>query len=89
VLLRAKRKLNAIIGDRSDCPAANLLAGCDVKLLPDLGAQDAGKMCSMVAHQSGSVSSYFVGDPAAARHESVLSSQFSVKADSSNIGQVV
>jgi len=52
VLLRAKRKLNAIIGDRSDCPAANFFAGCNVKLLPNLGAQDASKVRSVLAHQS-------------------------------------
>src|ERR1700674_5406946 len=78
VLLRAKRELNAIIGDRSDCPTANFFAGCDVKLLPDLGTQDPRKMRSVLAHQRGGVSLYFVGHPAAACHGSVLGSQFSV-----------
>src|SRR4029077_13736371 len=77
VLLRAERELNAIIGDRSNCPAADFFAGCNIKLLPNLGAQDASKMRSMVAHQSGSVSRYFVGDPAAACHESGVRSQVS------------
>jgi hypothetical protein len=68
VLLRAKRKLNAIIRDRSDCPAANFFAGRNVKLLPDLSAQDAGKVRGVLAHQSSCVSSYLVGHPAAACH---------------------
>src|SRR4030081_3899045 len=60
VVLRAKRELNAIIGDRSDCPAANFFPGCNVKLLPDLGAQNASKMRSVLTHQSGGVSSHLV-----------------------------
>src|SRR5258708_16586337 len=77
VLLRAKRELNAIIGDGSDCPAANLFTGCNLKLLPDLGAQDASKVRSVLAHQGGSVSGYFVSDPAAACHESGVRCQVS------------
>jgi hypothetical protein len=67
-LLRAKRELNAIVGDRSDCPVANIFAGRDVKLLPNLGAQDASKVRSVLTDQSGSVSSYLVRDPASACH---------------------
>jgi hypothetical protein len=67
-LLPAKRELNAIVGDRSDRAAANIFAGPDVKLLPNLGAQDASKVRSVPAHQSGSVSSHLVRDPASACH---------------------
>src|SRR5258706_12623481 len=77
VLLRAKRELNAIIGDRSDCPAANFVPSCNIELLPNLSAQNASKVRSMLAHQSGSVSGYFVSNPAAACHESGVRSQVS------------
>jgi hypothetical protein len=47
---------------------ANIFAGRDVKLLPNLGAQDASKVRSVLTDQSGSVSSYLVRDPASACH---------------------
>jgi hypothetical protein len=70
-LLLPKRELDAIIRDRGDGSAANFVPGCDVELLTDFGAQHAGKMRGMFAHQSSSVSGHFIGNPAAARHESV------------------
>src|SRR5713101_7793427 len=74
MLLRAKRELNAIIGDRSDCPAANFFAGGDVKLLPNLRAQDPSKMRSVLPDQSSSVSRHLVGNPTTACHGSGLRS---------------
>src|SRR5580658_3836438 len=78
VLLLAERELNPIVGDRGNGSAPNFIPGCDVELLPDFSAQHAAKMSRMFAHQSSSVSGDFVGDPAAACHESVPGSQFSV-----------
>src|SRR5208282_4699602 len=77
-VLRVERELNPIVRNRSDGSAPNFVPGCDVELLPDFGAQHAGEMSSMVAHQSSGVSGKLVGDPAAACHESVVSCQFSV-----------
>jgi hypothetical protein len=68
VLLRAERELNAIMGDRGDSSAANFVPSCNVKLLPDFGAQNASKMRRMFAHQSSGVSGNLVGDPAASCH---------------------
>src|SRR5208282_3026639 len=78
--LRIERKLNTIIGDRGDGSAANFFSSCDVKLLPDFGAQNAGKMRGVFAHQSSGVSGNLVSDPAAVGHKSAFSSQLSVKA---------
>src|SRR5208282_1739808 len=80
VWLRVERKLNAIIGDRGDGSAANFFSSCNVKLLPDFGAQNAGKMRRVFAHQSSGVSGNLVSDPAAVGHKSAFSSQLSVKA---------
>src|SRR5208282_2367658 len=77
VWLRVERKLDAIIGDRGDGSAANFFSSCDVELLPDFGAQHAGKMRGMFAHQRSGVSGNFVGDPAAACHKAGLRSQVS------------
>ena len=64
----ADMKNSSDLRQASPMYAANFLADCNVKLLPDLGAQNASKMCSVLAHQSSSVSGYFVGHPAAACH---------------------
>src|SRR5208282_6800210 len=78
VWLPAERELNPVVRNRSDRSAANFVPGRDVELLPDFSAQHTSKMSGMFAHQSSGVSSNLVGDPAAERHESVLSSQLSV-----------
>jgi hypothetical protein len=74
-LLLPKRELDAIIRDRGDGSASNFFSSCNVKLLPDFGAQNAGQMRGMFAHQSSRVSGDLVGDPAASCHESVPGSQ--------------
>jgi hypothetical protein len=73
-------ELHTIIRDERDGSAANFFAGRNVELLSHFGAQDASEMSRVVAHQSGRVSLYFVGDPAAACHEAVLSSQLRPRA---------
>ena len=44
VPLIAQRKLNPVLGDRSDRSPANLRSGRDVELLPDFSPQDASKV---------------------------------------------
>ena len=39
-----KRKFNAPVGDRNDCPAPNNIAAGDIKLLPNLSPQHAAKV---------------------------------------------
>ena len=67
----------AIIGDRSDGSATNLVASGNIEFLANFRAQDASQMRRMFADQSGSVSGYFVGNPAAAGHKTAFSSQLS------------
>src|SRR5208282_2248127 len=85
VLLFAQRELNTIMGDVRDDSTANFITGGNVEFLTDLGAQHSRQMRGMFADQGGGVSVYFVGDPAAACHESVASSQSSVSAHSKSI----
>jgi hypothetical protein len=67
-LFCTQSKLNAVARDRSDFATAYSIAGGDVELLPNLGAQNASQMQSMLADQGSSVSVYFVGNPAATGH---------------------
>jgi hypothetical protein len=69
-------KLDPGIGNRGYGSAANAVAGRNVKLLANLGSEDAGKMRSMLANKGGGISMDFVGNPAAASHD--VSSQFPV-----------
>jgi hypothetical protein len=54
------------------------LAGSNIEVLSNAGSEHPRQVIRMRADESGTISSNFVGDKAAAGHRSVLSSQFSV-----------
>ena len=66
VPLIAQRKLNPVLGDRSDRSPANLRSGRDVDFLPDFspGREQGEPACSPV--RAALFSAYFIGDPATA-----------------------
>jgi hypothetical protein len=50
VRLGVERKIDTVVRDKRDGPAANLFPSSDVEFLPDFSPQYAGKVCSMLAH---------------------------------------
>src|ERR1019366_1631791 len=75
--LRVEREIDTVVRDKRDRPAPNLIPGSDVELLPHFSTKHAGKVSSVLAHQSGGCSANLVGDPAAACHGEVLRSEVS------------
>ncbi|MGC2247624.1 MAG: hypothetical protein WA609_13560, partial [Terriglobales bacterium] len=73
-----KRKFNAIVRDRNDCPEPNNVAAGNIKLLSNLSPQHAAKMGGMFASQRSNIFVEGIGDPAAASQNTVSGRQFSV-----------
>ena len=61
-----KRKFNAIVRDRNDCPAPDNVAASDIKLLSDLEPAARGSRCKACSPVSAAIFPWkVIGDPAA------------------------